>query len=48
LNLFGYITQGGAFSLSDKDEYDTEKGLHSALMNLFLEGDYSITNNLKF
>jgi hypothetical protein len=48
LNLFGYATQGGAFSLSDKDKYDTEKGLHSALMNLFLEGDYSITNDLRF
>jgi hypothetical protein len=48
LNLFGYATQGGAFSLLDKDKYDTEKGLNSALMNLFVEGDYTPINNLKF
>jgi len=48
LNLTGYITQGLAFSLSDKDRYDTEKGLQSALMNLFLEMDYKISPQLKF
>lgn len=46
LNLMGYATQGVAFGLHD--DYDTEKGLQSALMNLFLEGNYSITNDLKF
>ena len=47
VNLMGYVTQGGAFSLVS-DKYDSEEGLQSALMNLFLEGDYSIANNLKF
>lgn len=47
LNLLGYVTQGGAFSLSDKDKYDTEKGLQSGLMNLFVEGDYKISSELK-
>ena len=31
-----------------KDAYDTEKDFNSALMNLFVEGDYEITNDLKF
>jgi hypothetical protein len=48
LHLFGYVTQGGSFALVDKDKYDTEKGLNSALMNLFLEGDYEIAKDLKF
>ena len=48
LNLMGYVTQGGSFSLLDKDYYDTEKGLNSALTNLFVEGDYAPLNNLKF
>lgn len=48
LTLHGYITQGVGFSPYDLNKYDTEKGLQSALMNLFIEGDYSITNNLKF
>ena len=47
LNLLGYVTQGGAFTLSDKNNYDTEKGLQSALMNLFVEGDYKISSKLK-
>ena len=48
LNLLGYITQGAAFSLVNKNKYDTEKGLQSALTNLFVEGDYKISNKLKF
>lgn len=48
LNLLGYMTQGGAISLVNKGEYDTEKGLQSALMNLFAEGDYKISSELKF
>ncbi|MBI5605567.1 MAG: hypothetical protein HY879_19730, partial [Deltaproteobacteria bacterium] len=40
LTLLGYVTQGAAFGLND--EYDTKKGLQSALMNLFLEGQYRI------
>ena len=48
LNLLGYVTQGGAFSLIGKNKYDTEQGLQSALMNLFVEGDYKISNELKF
>jgi hypothetical protein len=47
LNLFGYITQEVAFSLDD-DSYDTEEGLQSALFNLFLEGDYTFTDDLRF
>ncbi len=46
LNLMGYATQGAAFGLHDK--YDTEQGLQSALMNLFLEGNYSAADDLKF
>ena len=46
LQLFGYATQGISYGF--KDAYDTEKGLNSALMNLFVEGDYAITDNLKF
>lgn len=48
LNLLGYFTQGVAISLIDKNKYDTERGLQSALMNLFVEGDYKISNELKF
>ncbi len=48
LNLFGYATQGASFSLLDRDKYDTEKGLNSALMNLFVEGDYTPMKSLKF
>ena len=40
-NIMGYATQGGSFSLVDKDKYDVEKGFNGALMNLFVEGDYS-------
>jgi len=46
LKLFGYATQ--EFSYGFKDTYDTEKGLNSALMNLFVEGDYQISKDLKF
>jgi hypothetical protein len=48
LQLFGYATQGAAFSLIGKDKYDTSQGLQSALMNLFMEGDYIIRDDLKF
>jgi len=46
LLLFGYATQ--EFSYGFKDKYDTESNLNSALMNLFVEGDYKITDTLKF
>jgi hypothetical protein len=46
LKLFGYATQG--FSYGFRDKYDTESNLNSALMNLFVEGDYQITKDLKF
>ena len=46
LNLLGYATQGGAFGIHN--EYDTEAGLQSALMNVFIEGDYKIMDRLKF
>ena len=34
--------------MSDKDYYDIEKGLNSALTNLFVEGDYAPLDNLRF
>ena len=46
LQLFGYATQEMSFGF--KDTYDTENSLNSALMNLFVEGDYQITKDLKF
>jgi hypothetical protein len=46
LKLFGYATQEMSFGL--KNTYDTENSLNSALMNLFVEGDYEITRDLKF
>lgn len=46
LKLFGYATQEMSFGF--KDSYDTENSLNSALMNLFVEGDYQITKDLKF
>jgi hypothetical protein len=46
LKLFGFADQQVSFGL--KNSYDTEKGLNSALMDLFVEGDYEITKDLKF
>ena len=46
LNLYGYLTQMAALGLHNS--YDTEAGLQAALMNLLIEGDYSITPELKF
>ncbi|MGZ4857688.1 MAG: DUF1302 family protein [Methanobacteriaceae archaeon] len=46
LKLFGYATQEMSFGF--KKDYDTENSLNSALMNLFIEGDYQITKDLKF
>jgi hypothetical protein len=48
LNILGYVTQEVGFGLNDKDYYDTEKGLQTVLSNLFVEGDYKISNQLKF
>ena len=48
LTLLGYATQGGSVSLATNDHYDTERGLQMALMNLFMEGDYKISDKLKF
>ena len=47
LNLYGYVTQGAQLSLKNDDYFDTEGDFQSALFNLFVEGDYSITNHLK-
>ena len=46
LKLFGFATQELSYGFRDK--YDTESNLNSALMNLFVEGDYEITKDLKF
>jgi hypothetical protein len=48
LNILGYMSQEAGFSLSDKDRYDTEKGLQTTLTNLFVEVDYKISDQLKF
>ncbi len=48
LNILGYVTQEAGFSLSDKDRYDTEKGLQTTLTNFFVEADYKISSQLKF
>ena len=48
LNLYGYITQDVSFSLKNDGHFDNEGDLRSALFNFFVEGDYAITNNLKF
>lgn len=47
-NLMGYVTQGVGFSLVNDNKLDTQKGLQSSLMNLFVEGDYAPVDNLKF
>lgn len=44
-NIMGYATQGVSFGLHNN--YDTERGLNSALTNLFFEGDYSPHDKLK-
>ncbi len=46
LNLLGYATQGAALGLHNN--YDTEPGFQAALMNLLLEGDYKISDRLRF
>jgi hypothetical protein len=48
LNLFGYVTQNASFGVHNKDSYDMEKGLNSALTNFFVEGAYTPLANLKF
>jgi hypothetical protein len=48
LNILGYASQEAGFSLSNKDRYDTEKGLQTTLTNFFVEADYKISNQLKF
>jgi hypothetical protein len=46
LTLLGYGTQQAAFGVHNS--YDTEAGLQAAVMNLFGEGDYKISPELKF
>ncbi|HSB07421.1 MAG TPA: DUF1302 family protein [Thermodesulfobacteriota bacterium] len=50
LTLLGYATQGAAVSLKPNADgyYDTEKGLQMALMNLFMEANYKMSDPLKF
>ncbi len=48
LNILGYMSQEIGFSLSDKDRFDTEKGLQTTLTNLFVEIDYKISDTFKF
>jgi hypothetical protein len=46
LTLLGYATQEAALGLHNA--YDTEAGLQSALMNLFIEAEYKPLSQLKF
>ena len=46
LTLLGYATQEGAFGMNNA--YDTEAGLQSALMNLFVETEYKVLPEFKF
>jgi len=46
LNLMGYITQGGQWGMHN--DYFTEKGFQSALMNIFIEAQYKATDRLTF
>jgi hypothetical protein len=48
LNLFGYITQGVAYSAKTKDNYDSERGVNSLLTNVFVEAGYEQSKDLKF
>lgn len=47
LNLFGYVTQSVGIGLDD-DKYDTEEGVNAALLNILVEGEYSINDQLTF
>ncbi|OPY75794.1 MAG: hypothetical protein A4E64_01806 [Syntrophorhabdus sp. PtaU1.Bin058] len=47
LDVKGYVTQGGAIGLTG-DHYDTEKGLQSAIFNLFTEAELRYKSNLRF
>jgi hypothetical protein len=48
LNLFGYLSQSAQFSVNSKPYYDTARDLQAAQTSLFMEGDYSPQNNLRF
>jgi hypothetical protein len=49
MNIMGYISQGGQFNITDLDRYDSPKDFQSALTNVFLEGDYTMSDkNLRF
>jgi hypothetical protein len=49
LNIMGYITQGGAVSLTDPAGlHDAERDFQSVLTNVFLEADYKPRPDLKF
>ena len=45
-NVLGYVSQAAQFGVAG-DKYDTEEGLQSALMNIFVEGDYQPNDSLK-
>ncbi len=47
LNILGYITQSAAFGLGGDSDFDTEKGLQSALLSAFIEVDYEPGPKLK-
>jgi hypothetical protein len=46
-NVLGYMSQSAQFGLAG-DKYDTETDLQSALMNIFIEGEYMPNDELKF
>lgn len=45
--FMGYITQGASFNITDKNRYDTPRGLESALTNLFIETAYKPRDDVK-
>lgn len=47
IDVYGYITQGAGFSLYDKDHYDTERDINSAITNIFGEMNYSVSDDFK-
>lgn len=46
-SIMGYVTQGGAVSLVEKNKPDTERDFQSALTNLFLEMAYKPRDDIK-
>lgn len=48
LSVMGYITQSAQFGITGRDNYDSPKGLQSALTNFYLDAAYAPRDDLKF